>query len=155
MQNSTLNKAGFLLGVTALAAMLGASPAFAQNDLSYQPFGAGSAMQAGTSRIISAHDRDILRDFLVQVRGRMCDTPNKNTLGYSEPCAVPSRVIHYYPAGTTLPQNKIYEVLPQYVESRLSPPPRNMAYVFTGDNVYLVDALTHRITDRVSMADAE
>jgi len=141
-----------LYAITVIALLGTAAPALAQN---FSPFGTDGQMQEGNSRVISAHDRDILRDFLVQDRGRMCDTPNRNTLGYVEPCALPSRTIHYYPAGSLLPESKIYEQLPQYVASRLTPPPRNMAYIFTDDNVYLVDVLTRRITDRVSMADID
>ncbi len=115
--------------------------------------GAANA-QEYASHIIKSQDRAILREYMAREQDKYCDRSNENTKVRSvEPCAsLPSRVVSYYPVGQVLPQSKIYETLPQYVESRLTPVDSSSAYVYTGDNVYLIDAMTHRVLDVVSLA---
>ena len=110
--------------------------------------------QEYSSHVIKSSDRTILREYMAREQDKYCDRANENTKVRSvEPCAsLPSKVVNYYPVGQMLPQSKIYEALPQYVESRLTPPDASSAYVYTGDNVYLIDAMTHRVLDVVSLA---
>jgi len=108
--------------------------------------------QENPGQVIAAKDRIILRDFLGREQDAACSSANADSKFRPEPCGMPGRVVRYYPPGQVLPDTMIYDSLPQYVESRLTPPANGEAYVFAGDNVYLMDAMTHRVIDSVSIA---
>lgn len=98
---------------------------------------------------ISNHDRVILRDFIVNAHARRC---HENETRRIEPCGVASRMIVSFRPGSVLPQDVPDEVVPRRVLARVAPAPHGAAYVYAGDNVYLIDVLSRRIIDAVPMA---
>ena len=134
---------GFFSIVIAIVAMLAFAP-----DASADLF----ITQDNPTQVIAAKDRTILRDFLAREHDTTCSSENASAKFRPEPCGMSGRVVRDYAQGQVLPDNVIFDSLPQYVESRVTPPGRNEAYVFAGDNVYLMDAMTHRVIDSVSIA---
>jgi hypothetical protein len=59
-------------------------------------------------------------------------------------------VVSYVP-GSVLPLNVADELVPIRVARHLATPPHGMAYVYADDNVYLIDVLSRRIIDNVSI----
>lgn len=143
-----MRKAAYYIGILGMVAGLGLAAPLAATPAQADLY----ITRADPARVISSQDRIVLRDFLARDRASTCSYENGDSKFRPEPCDTPSRVIRFYPRGETLPTNLIYETLPQYVESRISPPGQGLAYVYAGDNVYLMDAMTHRVLDSVSIA---
>jgi len=143
-----MKKASYCIGLLGLVAGLGLAAPLAATPAQADLY----ITRDNPSRVINSHDRIILRDFLARDRASTCSFENGESKFRPEPCDTPSRVIRFYPRGEILPQNLIYETLPQYVESRITPPGNGQAYVYAGDNIYLMDAMTHRVLDSVSIA---
>jgi hypothetical protein len=98
---------------------------------------------------VGDHDRMLLRDFIVNERARRC---HENETRRIEPCGLASRIVVSYVPGSVLPLSVADETVPARVTRRLAPPPYGAAYVYAGDNVYLIDVLSRHVIDTVPLA---
>jgi hypothetical protein len=99
--------------------------------------------------VVRDHDRVVLRDFIVNERARRC---HENETRRIEPCGLASRIVVSYAPGSVLPLEVADEMVPRHVTRHLAPPPHGAAYVYAGDNVYLIDVLSRHILDTVPLA---
>lgn len=115
----------------------------------YAPNTAGAQIYNYGSYVVRESDRTLLRNFIVNERARRCQ---ENETRRIEPCGLASRIVITHVPGTVLPLDVADEMVPQHVTRRLAPPPRGAAYVYAGDNVYLIDVLSRHILDTVPIA---
>lgn len=101
----------------------------------------------GGTNLIGERDRAALRAFIV---GQQRECRENETRG-REPCGMASREVLSFAPGSFLPLEVRDELVPSRVAARLARPPRGTAYVYAGDNVYLLDILSRRIIDVVSL----
>lgn len=101
------------------------------------------------SHAMSQHDRTVLRRFIIEEHARSCD---ENETRRIEPCGLASRVLVSYAEGSVLPLKVQDEIVPLRVTRQIASPPQGAAYVYAGDTVYMIDVLSRRIIDTVTIA---
>jgi hypothetical protein len=97
---------------------------------------------------IGLHDREVLRDYMVDEHARRCA---ENETPGLEPCGLASQSIRYYAAGSFLPHWVAEEPVPMSVQSYMAPAPAGASYVYAGGDVYLIDVLSRRVLDVVPL----
>ena len=115
----------------------------------YAPVEAVAQIYNYGAYVVGERDRTLLRDFMVNERARHCQ---ENETRRIEPCGLASRIVVSHAPGSVLPLDVADEMVPARVTRHLAPPPHGAAYVYAGDNVYLIDVLSRHIIDTVPLA---
>jgi hypothetical protein len=112
---------------------------------------AGGAKSDGKIGVwVGEKDRDVLREYVLGHYAKNCPPG----LAKKNPPCIPPGQAKKFAAGSYLPKDIGFSIVPGSIVTRLTPPPPGGMYVRVDRDVYLIDQATRKILDAVLLFSA-